>query len=341
MAHLIKEEIRKYKWIEGEKGRKLSWERARQEWTDVYREKFEKFLIDTLYFSDATPEEPPAEGRAKPGDNCNSRMQRDPLGSFSFSTECLVLLGPSGIGKSTLLRLLIKTLNPERGSILFHGADITHLPRTQLNRIRTRIGMVFQSSALVSSMCVSENLALPLRELTTKTEGEIATIVEEKLHFVGLDNAKDLMPSQLSGGMKKRIAVARALVLNPDLILFDEPTTGLDPVAARQVSELIVDLNRKTGATILVVTHDLHSTFLIATRIAVLDQGRIIEEGQPEAIRHSHDPVVAQFLAAGASDGTEADLTRDPHQLTRDDRFQSDEQRRTDQAAFNCALRCS
>jgi phospholipid/cholesterol/gamma-HCH transport system ATP-binding protein len=234
--------------------------------------------------------------------------------------ECLVLLGPSGIGKSTLLRLLIKTLNPERGSILFHGADITHLPRTQLNRIRTRIGMVFQSSALVSSMCVSENLALPLRELTTKTEGEIATIVEEKLHFVGLDNAKDLMPSQLSGGMKKRIAVARALVLNPDLILVDEPTTGLDPVAALQVSELVVDLNRKTGATILVVTHDLRSTFLIATRIAVLDHGRIIEEGPPEAIRHSHDPVVAQFLAAGASDGTEADLiTRDPHQLTRDE----------------------
>ena len=233
--------------------------------------------------------------------------------------ECLVLLGPSGIGKSTLLRLLIKTLNPERGSILFHGADITHLPRAQLNRIRTRIGMVFQSSALVSSMSVSENLALTLRELTTKTAWEIATIVEEKLHFVGLENAKDLMPSQLSGGMKKRIAVARALVLNPDLILFDEPTTGLDPVAARQISELIVDLNRKTGATILVVTHDLHSTFLIATRIAVIDQGRIIEEGPPEAIRHSHDPVVAQFLAAGASDDTEADLTRDRHQLTRDE----------------------
>jgi phospholipid/cholesterol/gamma-HCH transport system ATP-binding protein len=129
--------------------------------------------------------------------------------------ECLVLLGPSGIGKSTLLRLLIKTLNPERGSILFHGADITHLPRAQLNRIRTRIGMVFQSSALVSSMSISENLALTLRELTTKTAWEIATIVEEKLHFVGLENAKDLMPSQLSGGMKKRIAVARALVIKP------------------------------------------------------------------------------------------------------------------------------
>ena len=164
----------------------------------------------------------------------------------SGAVNALCFLG-LGLGKSTLLRLLIKTLNPERGSILFHGADITHLPRAQLNRIRMRIGMVFQSSALVSSMCVSENLALPLRELTTKTEREIATIVEEKLHFVGLENAKDLMPSQLSGEIKKRIAVARALLPNPDSILFDEPTTGLDPVAARQVSELIVDLNRKTA----------------------------------------------------------------------------------------------
>src|SRR6266446_579176 len=235
------------------------------------------------------------------------------------SGECLVLLGPSGIGKSTLLRLLLETLRPESGLIFFDGMELTHLSRERLNEMRTRIGMVFQSSALVSSLSVSENLALPLRELTEKGEKEITSIIEEKLHFVGLEQTKDLMPSQLSGGMKKRIAVARALVLNPDLILFDEPTTGLDPVAARQVSELIVDLNRKTGATILVVTHDLHSTFLIATRIAVLDQGRIIEEGPPEAIRHSHDPVVVQFLAAGASDGTEADLTRDRHQLTRDE----------------------
>ena len=124
---------------------------------------------------------------------------------------------------------------------------------------------------------------------------------------MGLERAKDLMPSQLSGGMKKRIAVARALVLNPDLILFDEPTTGLDPIAAQQVSELIVHLNRTTGVTILVVTHDLHSTFLVATRIAVLDQGRIIEEGSPEAIKQSRNPVVVQFMAAA----------NDSHQLVR------------------------
>jgi len=261
----------------------------------------------------------------KGGNNClveisgvslhfGEKMVFDDLNLEIRRGECLVLLGPSGIGKSTLLRLLIETLRPERGSIFFRGADITRLPRARLNRIRTRIGMVFQSSALVSSMSVSENLALPLRELTTKNESEIAAIVEEKLRFVGLEDAKDLMPSQLSGGMKKRIAVARALVLNPDLILFDEPTTGLDPIAGHQISELIVHLNQETGVTILVVTHDLHSTFLVATRIAVLNQGRIIEEGTPEAIKESRNPVVAQFLAAGAGNGTALNRKGDRHQ---------------------------
>jgi phospholipid/cholesterol/gamma-HCH transport system ATP-binding protein len=221
-----------------------------------------------------------------------------------WSGECLVLLGPSGVGKSTLLRLLLETLHPWRGSIYFDGTEITHLSREGLNKIRTRIGMVFQSSALISSLLisslsVSENLALALRELTSKHEEEIEAIVEEKLHFVGLERAKDLMPSQLSGGMKKRIAVARALVLNPDLLLFDEPTTGLDPAGAGQVSELIAHLNQTAAITVLVVTHDLHSAFRVATRLAILDQGRIIEEGPPNAIKHSRNPVVRQFLAPG------------------------------------------
>jgi len=218
------------------------------------------------------------------------------------SGECLVLLGPSGIGKSTLLRLLLETLRPERGSIFFDGVDLTHLSRERLNKMRTRIGMVFQSSALVSSLSVSENLALPLRELSGKGEKEIASIIEEKLHFVGLEKTRDLMPSQLSGGMKKRVAVARALVLNPDLVLFDEPTTGLDPVAAYHLSELIVHLNQAASITILVVTHDLHSAFQFATRIAILDQGRIVEEGLPETIRQSRNPIIAQFLRPGSED---------------------------------------
>lgn len=223
----------------------------------------------------------------------------DHLNLVIRSGECLVLLGPSGIGKSTLLRLLLETLRPEGGTIYFDGVEITHLSRERLNGVRTRIGMVFQSSALISSFSVAENLALALRELTRKEETEIAAIVEEKLRFVGLEKTKELMPCQLSGGMKKRIAVARALVLNPDLILFDEPTTGLDPAAAYHVAELIADLNRKAAITILVVTHDLRCAFRIATRIAVLDRGRIVEEGLPEAIKHSSNPVMTQFLEPG------------------------------------------
>jgi ABC-type transport system involved in resistance to organic solvents, ATPase component len=212
--------------------------------------------------------------------------------------ECLVLLGPSGIGKSTLLRLLLGTLRPESGTIWFDGKDITVLSGEKLNRLRARIGMVFQSSALISSLSVFENLALPLRELAVKTEQEIQTIVEEKLHFVDLDGTKYLMPSQLSGGMKKRVAVARSLVMEPDLILFDEPTTGLDPIVAHHVNELILNLNRKAAVTTLVVTHDLHTAFYVANRIAMLNEGKIVELGSPAAIRKSNNPVVVQFLSA-------------------------------------------
>jgi phospholipid/cholesterol/gamma-HCH transport system ATP-binding protein len=212
--------------------------------------------------------------------------------------ECLVLLGPSGIGKSTLLRLLLGTLQPESGTILFDGTNIVSLSGEKLNHLRTRVGMVFQSSALISSLSVFENLALPLRELTRKTETEIQAIVEEKLHFVDLDRAKYLMPAELSGGMKKRVAVARSLVLDPDLILFDEPTTGLDPIVARNVTELILNLNRRAAVTILVVTHDLHTAFHVASRIAMLSQGKIVELGPPAMIKKSQNPVVVQFLTA-------------------------------------------
>jgi phospholipid/cholesterol/gamma-HCH transport system ATP-binding protein len=223
--------------------------------------------------------------------------------------ECLVLLGPSGIGKSTLLRLLLSTLRPESGTIRFDGKDITVLSGEKLNRLRARIGMVFQSSALISSLSVFENLALPLRELATKTEPEIQAIVEEKLRFVDLEQAKYLMPAELSGGMKKRVAVARSLVMEPDLILFDEPTTGLDPIVAHHVNELILNLNRKAAVTTLVVTHDLHTAFYVANRIAMLNEGKIVELGSPAALRKSRNPVVVQFLKAALA---ESSLAPDP-----------------------------
>jgi phospholipid/cholesterol/gamma-HCH transport system ATP-binding protein len=212
--------------------------------------------------------------------------------------ECMVLLGPSGIGKSTLLRLLLRTLAPESGTIWFDGKEITVLSGEKLNRLRARIGMVFQSSALISSLTVFENLALPLREIAAKTEQEIQAIVDEKLRFVDLQQAKYLMPSELSGGMKKRVAVARSLVMEPDLILFDEPTTGLDPIVAHHVNKLILNLNRKAAVTTLVVTHDLNTAFYVANRIAMLNEGKIVELGSPAEIRKSHNPVVVQFLAA-------------------------------------------
>jgi phospholipid/cholesterol/gamma-HCH transport system ATP-binding protein len=238
------------------------------------------------------------------------KMIFDHLNFEIRSGECVVLLGPSGIGKSTLLRLLLSTLRPDSGTILFRGVDIAHLTRVELNQLRTRIGMVFQSSALISSLSVFENLALSLRELTKRSEREIRAIVEEKLQFVGLADAKDLMPSELSGGMKKRIAVARSLVMNPDLILFDEPTTGLDPIAAEHVSDLIANLNRNAAVTILVVTHDLHNAFHVATRIAVLDRGKIVEDGPPEAIRQSHNSVIERFMEAASDENFPAPKTQ-------------------------------
>ena len=218
--------------------------------------------------------------------------------------ECLVLLGPSGIGKSTLLRLLLGTLQAESGTILFDGKDITSLSGEKLNRLRARIGMVFQSCALISSLTVFDNLALPLRELAEKREEEIQAIVEEKLHFVDLEQAKYLMPSELSGGMKKRVAVARSLVLDPDLILFDEPTTGLDPIVAHSVNELILNLNRRATVTTLVVTHDLHTAFYVASRIAMLNAGKIVELGSRAEIRKSRNPVVIQFLTAALAEAS-------------------------------------
>jgi phospholipid/cholesterol/gamma-HCH transport system ATP-binding protein len=211
-------------------------------------------------------------------------------------------MGQSGSGKSTLLRLILGILRPNFGSIFFKQFEITKLSRRKLQRIRQHIGMVYQYSALLSSRTVRDNVALPLEELTDKSRAEIDKIVDEKLDLVGMKDSKDLLPDELSGGMRKRVALARALVLEPELLLLDEPSAGLDPVIASVINELIISLSEKSKVTSITVTHEMESAFRIATRMAMLYQGKIIEEGEPEQFKQSKDPVVAQFIS-GSTEG--------------------------------------
>ena len=222
----------------------------------------------------------------------------------------LVIMGQSGSGKSTILRLILGIMQPDSGSVFFQQFEITRLPRRKLQQVRQRIGMVYQYSALLSSRNVRDNVALPLEELTEKSIEEIDEIVEAKLQLVGLAGSKEQMPSELSGGMRKRVSLARALVMEPELILFDEPSAGLDPVISSVIDELIIDLTEKSKVTSIIVTHDMDSAFRIGTRMAMLYQGKIIEDAEPEQFKRSKNPVVAQFLS-GSTEGPILEGSRD------------------------------
>jgi phospholipid/cholesterol/gamma-HCH transport system ATP-binding protein len=214
----------------------------------------------------------------------------------------LVIMGQSGSGKSTILRLILGILQPNAGSIFFKQFEITRLRRRKLQQVRRHIGMVYQYSALLSSRNVRDNVALPLEELTDNSRDEIDEIVDAKLDLVGMKDSKKLMPSELSGGMKKRVSLARSLVMEPELILFDEPVAGLDPVIASVIDELIISLTEKSQVTSVIVTHEMESAFRIGTRMAMIYQGKIIEDGPPEQFKQSNNPVVAQFLS-GSTEG--------------------------------------
>lgn len=214
----------------------------------------------------------------------------------------LVIMGQSGSGKSTILRLILGILRPTAGSIFLKQFEISRLSGRKLQQIRTRIGMVYQYSALLSSRNVRDNVALPLEELSDKSREEIDRIVDEKLSLVGMLDAKDQMPSELSGGMRKRVSLARALVMDPELILFDEPSAGLDPVISSVIDELIMSLTEKSKVTSVIVTHEMDSAFRVATKMAMLYQGKIIEAGEPEQLKQSQNPVVTQFLS-GSTEG--------------------------------------
>ncbi|HEU20326.1 MAG TPA: ABC transporter ATP-binding protein [Deltaproteobacteria bacterium] len=208
-----------------------------------------------------------------------------------------VIIGKSGGGKSVLLKHMIGLLRPDSGRVIVDGVDITRLGDKELNEVRKKFGMLFQEAALFDSMNVEENVAFPLREHTKKKDSEIREIVRERLSAVGLPGVEKKMPSELSGGMRKRVGLARALAMQPRIILFDEPTTGLDPVMTEAINELIIRTQKNFDVTCVVISHDVGSIFKIGHTIAMLYEGKIVEYGAPEEIRKSENPVMHQFLA--------------------------------------------
>ena len=209
-----------------------------------------------------------------------------------------VIIGKSGGGKSVLMKHLIGLVKPDRGKIWIDGVKITGLSERSLNEVRKRFGMLFQEAALFDSMSVEENVAFPLREHTSLGEREIARIANEKLRQVGLFGAGEKMPSELSGGMKKRVGLARALALDPEIVLFDEPTSALDPVISLTIEELIKETQLRLKKTYVVISHDVWGMFRIADRVAMLYEGRIVAFGTPYEIRRNDHPAVREFMRA-------------------------------------------
>ena len=210
------------------------------------------------------------------------------------------IIGRSGGGKSVLIKHIVGLLKPDSGSILIEGEDMVGLGEGDLNRFRRRMGMLFQDAALFDSMTVGDNVAFPLKAHTKLKKKEIDRLVEEKLSRVGLSKVEHLMPSEISGGMRKRVGLARAMILDPEVLIFDEPTTGLDPIMCQQVDELIVNTQAELGVTSIVISHDIPATLRIAEYVAMIYQGRILAQGTPEEIRNLDDPVVRQFLRGEA-----------------------------------------
>lgn len=216
------------------------------------------------------------------------------------SNEVIVIIGQSGCGKSVLLKLIMGLLKPDKGHIEIFGKDITNLNGQELRRIQQKTGMLFQQAALFDSLTVGENVGFFLYENTPLDKKSIQEIVAEKLAMVGLSGIEGLKPASLSGGMRKRVGLARAIAYNPEIILYDEPTTGIDPVMGAAIDRLIKKLQEELSHTAVVVTHDMASAYRIADRIAMLHQGKIIALGTPEQIRESKDPIVRQFVRGEA-----------------------------------------
>jgi phospholipid/cholesterol/gamma-HCH transport system ATP-binding protein len=215
--------------------------------------------------------------------------------------ESMVVIGGSGSGKSVLLKHIIGILRPDEGKILIDGTDITTLKESDLYEVRKKFGMLFQMAALFDSMTVWENISFSLIRHKKMNEKEAKAVAVEKLRLVGLIGVEDLMPSQLSGGMKKRVGLARAIAHEPEILLYDEPTTGLDPIMADAINDLIIEMKQQLSVTSIAITHDMSSAYKIADRIAMLYEGKIVGTGTPEEIKNTKNPVVKQFITGSAS----------------------------------------
>jgi phospholipid/cholesterol/gamma-HCH transport system ATP-binding protein len=227
------------------------------------------------------------------------------LSNVSFKLkrgEILIIMGGSGCGKSTLLRHIIGSLKPDEGEIFIDGVEITKLDDQEMSKMRKRFGMLFQTGALFNSLTVGDNVALPILESSDVSPSIAELVVKLKLELVGLTGFEHLKPAEISGGMKKRVGLARALALDPALLFCDEPTAGLDPVMTAVIDTLTVDLTRKLGLSAVVVTHDMTSAFRIGTQMIMLYEGRVIASGTPEDIKNDRDPVLQQFIR-GDPDG--------------------------------------
>ena len=220
-------------------------------------------------------------------DNVNLTVERG---------ETMVIMGGSGCGKSTLLRHIVGAIQPDQGEILIDGVNIVGLKEDRMNEVRKKFGILFQSGALFNSMTVGENIAFPLKEHTELSSEVIDIIVKMKLELVGLKGFDHLMPSEISGGMKKRVGLARAIAMDPQIVFYDEPGAGLDPIVLAVIDKLIVDLSKKLGITSVVVTHEMGSAFRIADRMAVLHEGKILEIGTPDEIKNSKHEYVHHFI---------------------------------------------
>ncbi len=215
--------------------------------------------------------------------------------------DSVVVIGQSGTGKSVLLKHLVRLLEPTSGRVIFDGKDLAELSRGELVEARLRMGMLFQSAALFDSMTVAENVGLGLKESRKYKPAQIEEIVKNKLQMVGLTSAEDKYPGELSGGMRKRVGLARAIATEPEVLLYDEPTTGLDPISADMINDMIVELNQKLDVTSVAVTHDMKSAYKIANRIVMLYEGNVQIDGSPEEIKSTDDEIVQQFITGRAT----------------------------------------